>query len=40
MVMKWVRTEVKNDPESALKADDIEEASENYNWFFLLKLQF
>jgi hypothetical protein len=36
MVMKWVRNEKKdeNDPESALKADNIEEAYEKYDWLF------
>jgi hypothetical protein len=39
MVMKWVRNENKdeNDPESALKADNIEEAYEKYDWLFVFE---
>jgi 2,3-bisphosphoglycerate-independent phosphoglycerate mutase len=39
MVMKWVRNEKKdeNDPESALKADNIEEAYEKYDWLFVFE---
>jgi hypothetical protein len=39
MVMKWVRSETKdpNDPESALKADTIEEAYEKYDWLFVFE---
>jgi hypothetical protein len=39
MVMKWVRTETKdpNDPDSAFKADTIEEAYEKYDWLFVFE---
>jgi hypothetical protein len=39
MVMKWARTETKDltDPESALKADTIEEAYEKYGWLFIFE---
>lgn len=39
MVMKWLRTEAKDpkDPESALKADTIEEAYEKYDWLFIFE---
>jgi len=39
MVMKWVRNEKKdeNDPESAMKADNIEEAYEKYDWLFVFE---
>jgi hypothetical protein len=39
MVMKWVRNEKEdeNDPESALKADNIEEAYEKYDWLFVFE---
>ena len=39
MVMKWSRTEAKDpkDPESALKADTIEEAYEKYDWLFIFE---
>jgi hypothetical protein len=39
MVMKWARTETKDptDPESALKADMIEEAYEKYDWLFIFE---
>jgi hypothetical protein len=39
MVMKWARMEAKDpkDPESALKADTIEEAHEKYDWLFIFE---
>jgi hypothetical protein len=39
MVMKWVRSEAKDpsEPKSALKADNIEEAYEKYDWLFIFK---
>jgi len=39
MVMKWVRSEKKDpaDPESALKADTIDEAYEKYDWLFIFE---
>jgi hypothetical protein len=39
MVLKWARTEKNDplDPESALKADTIEEAYEKYDWLFIFE---
>jgi hypothetical protein len=39
MVMKWKRTEPKDptDPQSALMADDIEEAYQIYDWMFVFE---
>jgi hypothetical protein len=37
MVIKWTRSEIKDltDPESALKADNIEEAYAKYDWLYV-----
>ncbi len=39
MVMKWVRNETKDltDPESILKANNIDEAYEKYDWLFIFE---
>ncbi len=39
MVMKWVHNEMKDltDPESILKADNIDEAYEKYDWLFIFE---
>ncbi len=39
MVMKWTHSEIKDpaDPESALKADNINEAYEKYDWLFVFE---
>jgi hypothetical protein len=39
MIMKWQRVEAKdpNDPESILKADNIEEAYQIYDWLFVFE---
>ena len=38
-LMKWARTETKDttNPESALKANTIEEAYEKYDWLFIFE---
>jgi hypothetical protein len=40
MVMKWMHSEIKDptDPESALKADNIEEAYAKYEWLYVFEV--